>query len=103
MVFSFGFSAPGPLSSQAEKSASQVREGMWWKQEKNVTGFLTLANTTPKAMNATVQIEGNLGAVLGSHTITVPPQGMTTLDLLEMQTADTKEGGIRITYVGAPD
>lgn len=103
MVFSFGFSAPGPLSSQAEKSASQVREGMWWKQEKNVTGFLTLANTTPKAMNATVQIEGNLGAVLGSHTITVPPQGMTTLDLLELQTAATKEGGIRITYVGAPD
>ncbi len=76
---------------------------MWWKQEKNVTGFLTLANTTPKAMNATIQIEDNLGAVLGSHIITVPPQGMTTLDLLELQTAATKEGGIRVTYVGAPD
>lgn len=33
LVFSFGFAAPGPLTSRAEKATqSQVREGMWWKQ-----------------------------------------------------------------------
>lgn len=104
VIFSFGFAAPGPISSQAEKAtASQVREGMWWKQEKNVTGFVTLANTTPRPITATVQVKDNGAAVLGSHTITVPPQGMETLNLLELQATAGTEGGIRVTWAGAPD
>lgn len=76
---------------------------MWWKQEQNVTGFLTLANTTPQPMNTVVEIEDNHAAVLGTHRITIPPQGMTTLDLLELETAPSDAGGIRVSYVGGPD
>jgi hypothetical protein len=104
LIFSFGFEAPGPLSSPAsQKSNSQVTEGMWWKQEPNVNGFLTLANTTSQAITAVVQVSDNRAALLGTHTITVSPQGMKTLNLQELQTATTTEGGIRIKYVGQPD
>lgn len=104
VIFSFGFAAPGPLSAQPqEATGSQVREGMWWKQEKNVTGFLTLANTTSHAINAAVEVTDNHASVLGSHAITVAPLGMETMDLQELQTAADAGGGIRVRYVGGPD
>jgi len=103
VVFSFGFGASVPLSTQTQKSASLVVEGLWWKQEPNVTGFLALANTTSQPLTALVQISDNHAAVLGTHTITVSPQGMKTLNLQELQTAGAVEGGIRVSYVGQPD
>lgn len=70
---------------------------------KNVTGFLTLANTTLQPINALVKIEDDNAAVLGSHTIAVPPQGMATLDIQELLATPDTAGGIRVSYVGGPD
>src|SRR5205807_1204147 len=33
----------------------QVLEGMWWKQEANVTGFVTLSNISARSIAASVQ------------------------------------------------
>jgi hypothetical protein len=104
VVFTFGFAAPGPLSMQSQRVlGSQVREGMWWKQEKNVTGFVALANTTPKAIDAKLEVSDSHAAVLGSYSITVSPLGTKTVNLSELQSAADSQGGIRVSYVGAQD
>jgi len=104
VVFTFGFGTPESLKfDSAHKAAAQVTEGMWWKQEHNVTGFVALANTTTRPVTATVEISDNHAAVLGTHTITVAPKGMETLDPLEIESPSVTAGGIRISYTGEQD
>ena len=99
MIFTFGIQAPGSVSA-TQQSASQVTEGLWWKQEPNVTGFLTLTNISAQPITALVQVSDDHAAVLGTQTVTVSPQGMKTLNLQELQTAPTNQGGLRIIYAG---
>lgn len=99
LIFTFGIQASGSLSA-TQQSASQLTEGLWWKQEANVTGFLTLTNISPQPITAVVRVSDNHAAALGTQTITVSPQGMKTLNLQELQSARSNEGGIRISYVG---
>lgn len=104
MIFTFGVQAPMAVAPSTNSSgASQVVEGMWWKQESNVTGFLTLANTTSTAVTAVVQVTDNSSSVLGTYNVTLSPQGMKTLNLQELQSPPTNEGGIRISYAGQQD
>ncbi len=104
LIFTFGYEAPGPASADVSQAAKpQVAEGLWWKQESNVTGFLTLANTTSQPVKALVQISDNLTKVLGTYNVTISPEGMKTLDLKELESAPTTEGGIRVSYVGQPE
>ena len=100
VIFTFGVQGAGTSLSPIQPSASQVTEGLWWKQEANVTGFLTLANISTQPITAVVQISDDHAAVLGTQTITVSPQGMKTLNLQELLTAPTNQGGLRISYVG---
>jgi hypothetical protein len=51
LIFTFGMRATTPLSPQAAlpvtaQSSTQTLDGVWWKEEKNVTGFVALANTS---------------------------------------------------------
>ena len=87
---------PAP-SSMAMKN---VLEGMWWKQEPNVTGFVALANTTAQPMAAEVAVSDNLGKALKHHAVEISPHGMKTVSLDELSAATTLEGGIRVTYTG---
>lgn len=110
LIYTFGFETADAASSRAsgttqgmQPGASQVIEGMWWKQEPGVTGFITLANTTSQTIAARVQIADNHAAVLGTHSITISPDGMKTVNLQELQATTGTEGGLRITYVGTPD
>jgi len=103
MIFTFGYEAPAPSASQVAQAASQTIEGLWWKQESNVTGFLTLSNTTSQPIKAIVQVSDNQATVLGTYNVTVTAGGMKMLNLQELQTASAGEGGIRVSYVGEPD
>lgn len=100
VIFTFGVQASGIAPPSPQQSASQVAEGVWWKQEPNVTGFVTLANISAQAITAIVQVSDDHAAVLGTQTITVSAHGMKTLHLQELLTAPTNQGGLRINYVG---
>lgn len=103
LIFTFGYETPATLSSQSSlaiQSAPQVEEGLWWKHEANVTGFLTLSNTAPQPIKTLVQVTDNHAKVLGTYNVTVSAEGTKTLNLQELQTAPTNEGGIRVSYVG---
>ncbi|HEY1575942.1 MAG TPA: hypothetical protein VGF82_02600, partial [Terracidiphilus sp.] len=104
LIFTFGFGTPESMAPQSQHlSGKQITEGMWWKEEPKVTGFVALANTTSKAITARLDVSDTHASVRGTHTVTVPPQGMEMLDLIEMQSASTNEGGIRVSYVGEAD
>ena len=95
-------SLPATLTAAAPNTAveSHYAEGMWWKQESDVSGFLALSNPTTKPVQAQIQISDDQANVLGEHTITVSPHGTKLWNIPELQSAKSSEGGIRVSYSG---
>ena len=84
---------PGPRPITAE--------GMWWKQEPNVTGFVTLANTTVRTLTARLDLTDSQGSDFAHDTVTISPHGTKLIELNELLSAPTSEGGIRVSYEGS--
>lgn len=103
LIFTFGAQPIAPAQSQNPSGTAQVVEGLWWKQETNVTGFVALANTTSQPITATVQISDNNANVFGTYTVTISRNGMKTLTPQELQSPSAQQGGIRVSYVGPQD
>jgi hypothetical protein len=76
-------------------------EGMWWKQEPNVTGFVTLSNTTVEAVTAKLELSDNHGSDFWRDTVTISPHGTKLIELNQLLSAPTSEGGIRVSYSGS--
>ena len=57
-------------------------EGLWWKQERDISGFLALSNVTGQAIHAAVRLTDKSDTQLASYQVTVSPHGtkMLTLD-----------------------
>jgi len=81
----------------------QVLEGMWWKQESSVTGFVTLSNISPQPIATTLDTSDNRGNVFASHGVTVSAHGTKIVNMDELFAAQQTEGGIRVTYTGPQD
>ncbi|MGB8472554.1 MAG: hypothetical protein WCE61_00560, partial [Candidatus Acidiferrum sp.] len=75
-------------------------EGLWWKQEKDVSGFLALSNVTGQAIHATVRLTGKSDAQLASYQVTVSPHGTKMVTMDELKTAADDTGGIYLTHDG---
>jgi len=105
LIFTFGAQPITAASSQSQigSAATQVVEGLWWKQESNVTGFVALANTTSQPITATVQVSDNHAVVAGAYSISISPNGLKTINLQELQSPPSLQGGIRVSYVGPQD
>lgn len=79
-----------------------TREGLWWKQENDVAGFVALSNLMPQAAHVSVQVSDNDSNVIGNHTVTVSAHGTKFVDLQELQSTGAA-GAINITYDGPED
>lgn len=93
------------LTHPAEAGAprNHVVDGMWWKEEASVSGFVALSNITAQPIVATVQVTDEGSKSLGEHTITVTPHGTKIVNLPELQTSAGANGGLHIVYLGAED
>jgi len=89
--------SPGPAATLPQ--ANRI-EGMWWKQESNVTAFVGLSNVLSAPVNVNVQVADDSGNVLHEHSVTVSPHGTKLVNLDEVQLASGSVGGISITYDG---
>jgi len=94
---------PKEQAAMAKGSRTQVIEGMWWKQESEITGFVAIANTTEHATKAQLRVSNSAGSVTGEHEITVSPHGTKIVKLRELQLASDAAGGLRVTYLGMPN
>ena len=81
----------------------QVLEGMWWKQESNVTGFVTLSNTAQQPVAAVLDTSDSRGIGFATHSVTISPHGTKIINLTELLGATQTEGGLRVTYTGAQE
>jgi hypothetical protein len=108
LIFTFGMRATSPLNPPAANSAkaessTQTFEGMWWKEEKNVTGFVALANTSSQSVEASVQVSDQFASPLAQHNVTISPRGMKLVNLQELPELQGSIGGIHISYTGSTD
>lgn len=105
LIFTSGLRASLPLPAAVKKVASglQVMEGMWWKEEANVNGFVALSNTTTQPLKGTLQVSGSKGEILGEHSVLISPHGTKMLRLVELQSITDRQGGLRVSYDGPSD
>lgn len=92
-----------PIQPPPPNVAAQTLEGLWWKQESNVTGFVGLANTTGQPLTATVNVSDQQANQIAQHTVTISPHGMKLVDLAELASTSGTSGGITVTYKGLRD
>jgi hypothetical protein len=104
LIFSSGFRALPTIAGGAAvvtpATQKQVFEGMWWKQENDVSGFVAMSNTSLHPIHATLQVSDSQSQVVAEHTVTLSPHGTKLLRLHEMAQIATPSGGVRITYEG---
>ncbi len=100
LIFSYSLRPTLPTPIQV-KQGTPVKvppavEGMWWKQESNVTGFVSVANLTGQAAKTSIQTTDNLGNIIEQHDFTVSPHGMKVINLTELLSSTAFGGGIRV-------
>ncbi|HSS95969.1 MAG TPA: hypothetical protein VLK33_03005 [Terriglobales bacterium] len=82
------------------KASVQTLEGLWWKQEPNVSGFVSLLNTSSQAITVNLQLLDSSNNVFATHASAVSPHGMKTVNLDELLTTTSLSGGIQMTFTG---
>jgi hypothetical protein len=87
----------------ASLQISQVHEGMWWKQEPGVTGFLAVTNTSLTTVSATFEVFGSGATGSIAQTIVVAPHNTYLAELSPIWSkiqGNPAQGGIRVSYTG---
>src|SRR6267143_5688638 len=73
LIFTYGLRPTLPLPlhilDPTPKIPTHTMEGMWWKQENNVTGFVALANLSSQPAQASVQVTDKEGKPLSEHKV----------------------------------
>jgi hypothetical protein len=102
VIFSYNLQPATTPDAQMQSTAfkSRMLEGIWWKQEPGVTGFVSISNPSPQPISANLQVLDDEANLLGTHTVTISPHGTKVVDLLETQSAPANEGGVHVTYNG---
>jgi hypothetical protein len=109
LIFNYALrpTAPPPIMVHAvhpkPTTPAQAVEGLWWKQEGNVTGFVSVANLSGTPAQTIVQVTDDRGKPIAQHNVTVSPQGMKLISLVELQTTSALRGGIRVTSTTTMD
>ena len=99
-IFNFALRGISPLPLQTDDPPpppTKTLDGMWWKQGPNVTGFVAIANLSADAVQASVQLTDEMGQTLSQHDVSVSPHGMKLIQLDELQSIKTAQGGIRVS------
>jgi hypothetical protein len=81
-----------------------VAEGIWWKPEPNVTGFVSLSNTSSAFSEVSVVSSDDHNNVLAEQSVQIAPHVTKILKLDELQSMPRgAAGGLRILYSGRSD
>src|SRR6266478_523527 len=80
-------------------------EGLWWKHDEDVTGFVSLTNTTSHSLEATLTLLGANGKESKERSFTLQSRTVQLVDFGEMsegfRSKARDHGGIRVQYQGA--
>jgi hypothetical protein len=101
--YSLPVAIPGNGGGALTGATDQVLEGLWWKEEKNVKGFVALSNPSSQPQDASLTVSDNLGRSMGQHDVTVSPYGTKVLALTELLGSLGTSGGVSVAYQGVKD
>ena len=74
------------------------KEGLWWKQDEGVRGFLGLTNTSQRVVDVQVRIVSKHGGAEDKKVLSIQPHHTQVVDLVHDSRADV--GGLRVSYSG---
>lgn len=80
-----------------------IEEGLWWKRDSGVEGFVAITNISGSAAKVSLELLGDHGQVSARKRIVLNPQITQVLQLSELdpeKLIHAKAGGIRIQYDG---
>jgi hypothetical protein len=97
----FDYDLRGRLSSTSSSPTANTVQGLWWKQEPNVSAFVALANVSARPIKATLQVSDSQANPIGQYQVTVSPQGMKMIPIQDLQITAATVGGMTVTYNGA--
>lgn len=104
LMLYYGFLPSTPIQLPNQPPAptgphTNVVEGLWWKQEAHVTGFVSVANTGDQPVAAELDVSDSQSVRIASHAITLSPHGTNLVNLDELVAAASgSSGGLRLTY-----
>jgi hypothetical protein len=93
----FNFELRAPMAMR-HGATTTVQEGLWWKEDRDVEGFLALINSSRRPINVRVQVLSDYGAFESEMTMHLRPNQTRNVDLLE--NSEGSSGGVRVTYAG---
>jgi len=79
-------------------------DGMWWKPEAGVNGFVSLSNTTAEPVKVRVQMSDEENTQLEEETVSVSPHGTKIVALHALEQAVVgASGGLRVLHSGTTE
>ena len=113
LIFIYPFIEPGAMMDMGMHSSHQTIEGLWWKHDSGVSGFIVLTNTTEQKQKSAVRLvssgsseESSKDGSESQNLVELGPHStrMLTLDELWTTTSElpNQAGGIRVQYDEMP-
>jgi hypothetical protein len=110
VIFNYGLHPSDPteitnvVSQPKIIGGKNVAEGIWWKPEPNVTGFVALSNTSSLSSEVSVVSSDRHNNVLAEQSVRIAPHVTKVVKLDELQSMPPgTAGGLRILYSGRSD
>jgi len=95
-----------PFAEPMGEPMQQTVEGLWWKHDPGVAGFVALSNAMDADTQAAVQLVGPGNSAQAGRTIALPAHSTRMLHLEDLADNPSplakRVGGIRVQYTGQP-
>jgi hypothetical protein len=99
LIFTYPFI--GGIEGEA---GPQTIDGLWWRHDPGVGGFVSLANTTAEPIEVSLQVSGSSGRPQPAVGVQLLAHGSSLVDLdrlvEQLPGLENGAGGVRIRYAG---
>ena len=94
-----------PFTVPMGNSMQQTVDGLWWRHDPDIQGFVAVSNTGDAATQASIQLVGPGVETQPAHTLSLAPHSTQLLRLEDLATniaaLAPRTGGVRVQYTGA--
>ena len=93
------------VAANPSRETDHSFEGMWWRHDPGVSGFVAISNTANGVREVSLRAEGSEGTPLGEQTVELAGHSTRMFDLdqilIGLPTNENDAGGIRVVFNGA--
>jgi hypothetical protein len=93
----YNFDLHVPMTTPSGGSKT-VQEGVWWKEDDGVTGFVSLVNVSKRSVDVDIRVLTNSGETEEVRQVSLGPRETQSVQILRNEKRIS--GGLRVTYSG---